>query len=78
MVVRRLVLECKGLGGGVVVVRSLVLECKWLGAGVVVVRSLLLRCKGLGGGDGGSKKFGVGMYVVGWWCGCSKKLAVEM
>ena len=45
---------------------------------MVVVRRLVLRCKGLGGGDGGSKKFGVGMYVVGWWCGCSKKLAVEM
>ena len=33
VVVRSLVLSCKGLGGGVVVVRSLVLRCKGLGGG---------------------------------------------
>ena len=33
VVVRRLVLRCKGLGGGVVVVRSLLLRCKGLGGG---------------------------------------------
>ena len=33
VVVRSLVLRCKGLGGGVVVVRRLVLRCKGLGGG---------------------------------------------